>query len=607
MNVRQAAQLVPFAGLLLLYAASAPRTVALEDDGAFILAGHFLGVAHPPGYPLHTLLAFLFDQLPLGSAAYRAHLLSGVFGALAAAVLFACTRAVGVRTTLAAGAALAFGLSRVFWSQAIVAEVYTLHVFLFALALLLALRLHRGEGGRGTFVGLAAATGLGLANHWPLMVLAGPALLLLVWRRWRDLLRLSVLACGALTAALPYAWMVLRSHQEPLISFYGPLRSAGDVWHLVLRQGYAGVDQQPLAGWDDRARLAQFVLGDWGAQLTLGGAALALLGLVWLWRRGDRTVAAAMAWSVVAVVLLLLVNLDFEYHAQSAATFRVYPLTAYAATAVLLGCGLEALARRLDGSRWRATCPALAATLVAVLGFSNAPANWRPHDDWGEAYARALLRETPADALLIADPDWAATTLGYVHFVEGQCPGCVLLQPQGLMFPSRLFDPVHTPPAEQAQRLARHFAEAGRPLAFTDRAPPGLTITDRWLVQVADPRTAQPSSIEFSGEAHEFFRRYVATDHRYDATIRTVQQELRRRYFEALAATGSIEPGELVSVCVEFYGCLGLAEGMLRQPARYARTDVGRVLAVAAARVPDDVHRWDRARLLELRRLAGAP
>jgi hypothetical protein len=186
MNVRQAAQLVPFAGLLLLYAASAPRTVALEDDGAFILAGHFLGVAHPPGYPLHTLLAFLFDQLPLGSAAYRAHLLSGVFGALAAAVLFACTRAVGVRTTLAAGAALAFGLSRVFWSQAIVAEVYTLHVFLFALALLLALRLHRGEGGRGTFVGLAAATGLGLANHWPLMVLAGPALLLLVWRRWRE-------------------------------------------------------------------------------------------------------------------------------------------------------------------------------------------------------------------------------------------------------------------------------------------------------------------------------------------------------------------------------------------------------------------------------------
>ena len=35
--------------LLALYAATSPRTVALEDDGLFILSSYFLGVEHPPG------------------------------------------------------------------------------------------------------------------------------------------------------------------------------------------------------------------------------------------------------------------------------------------------------------------------------------------------------------------------------------------------------------------------------------------------------------------------------------------------------------------------------------------------------------------------------
>src|SRR5438477_54205 len=41
--------------LFALYAWSAPRTVALEDDGLFILSSYFLGIEHPPGYPLFGL------------------------------------------------------------------------------------------------------------------------------------------------------------------------------------------------------------------------------------------------------------------------------------------------------------------------------------------------------------------------------------------------------------------------------------------------------------------------------------------------------------------------------------------------------------------------
>ncbi|KAJ1494533.1 hypothetical protein T484DRAFT_1765231 [Baffinella frigidus] len=70
-----------FAGLI--YLATMHRTLAGGDSGDLIANACSLGVPHPPGYPLHTLLAALFVRLiPFGSPALRVNLLS----VLAAAV-----------------------------------------------------------------------------------------------------------------------------------------------------------------------------------------------------------------------------------------------------------------------------------------------------------------------------------------------------------------------------------------------------------------------------------------------------------------------------------------------------------------------------------------
>src|SRR3954467_8922595 len=115
--------------LFALYALTAPRTVALEDDGLFILSSYFLGIEHPPGYPLFTLVGHLFSRLPFGSVAYRVHLASALFGALSCGAAGLCARAVSGRSLAAYVSALGLGLSPVFWSQAIIAEVYTLNTF----------------------------------------------------------------------------------------------------------------------------------------------------------------------------------------------------------------------------------------------------------------------------------------------------------------------------------------------------------------------------------------------------------------------------------------------------------------------------------------------
>jgi|TARA_B100001079_G_scaffold92597_1_gene79393 hypothetical protein len=56
-------------GLLSLYLTTMPDFATLEDSGLFIAVAHEPGIAHPPGYPLYTILAHLLAWIPLGTVA----------------------------------------------------------------------------------------------------------------------------------------------------------------------------------------------------------------------------------------------------------------------------------------------------------------------------------------------------------------------------------------------------------------------------------------------------------------------------------------------------------------------------------------------------------
>ena len=65
-----------------------PTVAPYRDAGEIATVIHTLGVAHPPGYPLYTLLGKIFVLLvPFGNIAYRMNVLSAVFGALTTAVI----------------------------------------------------------------------------------------------------------------------------------------------------------------------------------------------------------------------------------------------------------------------------------------------------------------------------------------------------------------------------------------------------------------------------------------------------------------------------------------------------------------------------------------
>src|SRR5919201_6688282 len=61
-----------------LYLATAARDIVFGDTPELTTAAITLGVPHPPGYPLWTMLGWLFAQLPIDGPAFRVALLSVV-------------------------------------------------------------------------------------------------------------------------------------------------------------------------------------------------------------------------------------------------------------------------------------------------------------------------------------------------------------------------------------------------------------------------------------------------------------------------------------------------------------------------------------------------
>src|SRR5262245_37255066 len=170
---------------LTVYVATLTPTVAGGDAGEMITVAYLLGVAHPPGYPLYTMLAKLASLIPFGTVAWRVNLFSAL--AASAATLLLCRAVIRWTGDVAAGAlaagALAFG--PLVWPYAITAEVFALNNLFAAGLVYVSVSAAREHAATGTVsartLNLGALwLGLGFAHHHILVFLGIPYALFLL-------------------------------------------------------------------------------------------------------------------------------------------------------------------------------------------------------------------------------------------------------------------------------------------------------------------------------------------------------------------------------------------------------------------------------------------
>ena len=212
---------VVFAVALGIYIITLCPTLALSDSGELGSVCHTLGIAHPTGYPLYTLLGNILTKL-IYPPILATNFLSAIFAALAALFLYLAMREVRISRAIAVFAALLFPMGKILWDVAVVTEVYSLSSALQWAGIFLLFRWRRTAEPK-YFLAFAYIFGLAFTNHMS-AVLFLPAILLIILINWRKL-SLKILLLSALGFAIAmslYLYLPIRSAQNPLLNWGAP-------------------------------------------------------------------------------------------------------------------------------------------------------------------------------------------------------------------------------------------------------------------------------------------------------------------------------------------------------------------------------------------------
>jgi transmembrane protein TMEM260 (protein O-mannosyltransferase) len=451
---------------LVVYSLTLAPTVTPTDSGELILAAYGLGVAHPPGVPLWVMLAHLASLVPVGNVAVRINFSSGLFAALACAMLtlvvtellitascFAarrrrnkparqgsnmeCSNADGLSVFApAVGAGLLMAFSRTLWVYATITEVYALNALLVLVVFFLVVRWRRRIIETRTNSSAAATTpdtciyaaalvfGLAMGVHHVTVALTLPAIAVVVYRTEglkfftsRRLLYAALISIGALI--LVYSYLPWAASRSPAMNWGNP-RSLQEIWwHITGRQYRVFFTFSSAAMGAQFIEFCRMALREFGFAWLPLTLFLAVAGLASAYKR-DRTVF----WFLL---LILLADLAYSLSYEIAEDKDAYYLPAFISIAIAAGLGVRwliQLAAAGHSSMWRPyAAAATAIVLAAVTAFAtNWPFNNRRRYFIADDYVENLFSTIAPNGLLLTQ-DWqVASPMLYAQEIEQRRP-----------------------------------------------------------------------------------------------------------------------------------------------------------------------------------------
>jgi len=231
-------------------------TVVKIDSGELAAVQYTLGVAHPTGYPVFTIIGYLFQQIPLPlTPIYKSNILSAVFCSIAtiffikAAFNFLFLSFSGFyepvktknkkdkknsvpekpllnETHLKFSAVLSgfiLSFSKTYWIQSTSVEVYSLQLLFFSLILFALSRISENISNReysfNNWIFLSISFAFGFLNHMTTLLFI-PAAIYLFFRQYKiksvsfiDIIKFSVVFTIILAAA--YSFIIIRAQHNP--------------------------------------------------------------------------------------------------------------------------------------------------------------------------------------------------------------------------------------------------------------------------------------------------------------------------------------------------------------------------------------------------------
>ena len=422
-----------FTGLatFAVYATTVAPGIGFIDSGELSTVACTLGIAHPTGYPLFTLLGWAFSRLPLAHTEIaRLNLMAALFCSAASGILVLVFRRVILLTgrrgsahphpaVSASGGALMLAFSATYWSQALEVEVYPLHLLLVSLVLLQFLRsgfpLPGENPGERSWYLFAYAVGLAFTNHMTTVLLA-PALLYLYFVRhggsrgsWNRLMKMSLPFLAGLSL---YLYVPLRASRVPPLNWGYAVSLERFLWHVSGKQYQVWMFSSMDVVW----RQLSYFVRNLPGEFTYAGLLLALAGSFALWR-GNRRLAFG-----VALLFFVCVAWGANYDIHD---IDSYFLLAYICVGMAAGVGISAAAALASGRfpRRGNLFPLVLLGICVIPLVAHFRDADRSNDHLVEDYTMNMFSSFRPDAVVISYQwDYWVSASYYFQIVEGFRP-----------------------------------------------------------------------------------------------------------------------------------------------------------------------------------------
>ncbi len=370
------------------------------DTPKFQYIPSLLGIGHPPGYPLYMLLGYLWSLLPFPALAYGMNLLSAVFAVGALLAFDDILERLEINPWVAFPTVIATGLTFRFWSFAVVAEVYTLHMFILTMLFRAVMDFGKTATQR-SYLKILFWTGCAFSHHL-LILTALPGVVLyilhsdnqLLHRKWfwKYTLPLPFIVLGF------YFLLCLKNMVAPIYVEDQANTLPGFV-DLILARNYQSA--MFIFGWEDLIKrrfpyFAEIFLQEW----PFIAWCVFILGIGSLYLRKK--------WEALMLALAVFGNFAFAVQ-YSITDIDVYVLPSCFLAGAFVAEGWSTILRGFTGfDSWRAWSrrgAMLCFPLLLIAWFLHSNEPWHERHEYTKRTHEytALIEALPDDSLLIAN------------------------------------------------------------------------------------------------------------------------------------------------------------------------------------------------------------
>ncbi|MFQ3675481.1 MAG: DUF2723 domain-containing protein, partial [Endomicrobiia bacterium] len=396
-----------------------PTIAAYRDAGEMVTVGKLLGIAHPPGYPLYTLLVNIFTKIvPIGNYAYRVNIFSSLVSSLSALIVYHILRKIFfvseekkfVKEIIIYLATLIFAFNYLQWYLSLVAEMYTLNIFFVVLILYFYL-LEKKHNSYITFFifGISLTNRLDIILMIPFILFSLVQILKNTKFKFKSIVLVSVIVLLGFSV---YLYMIIRSSTIPRINWNNPSKLENFLSSIMRKTHGSTLDLLSVnySSGENFLSGMKLYFKYLSNNYTFIGIGIIFAGIVFLYKQNKIFfLPTIMSWLISCVWFIYKANLPPNPHAM--AILEAHFLLPTVFIFIFFVYGIKYFFNKKLYYRWVLVC------LLGIFVYYNFGNNFyklnKRENYFAYDYAKNLLRCLPQNSIVIVREDVQLFSLWY--------------------------------------------------------------------------------------------------------------------------------------------------------------------------------------------------